>query len=55
MTQEHTVTPEPMVKLGVSIPKSLNQQLNLQAVQREMKKQELVAEILRTHFAQDDV
>jgi len=43
------------VKLGVKIPKTINQQLNVEAARREMKKQELVAEILRAHFAQDEV
>ena len=43
---------EPMVKLGVMIYKSLNKRLNLEAANREVKKQDLVNEILARHFAE---
>jgi hypothetical protein len=46
--------PEPMVKLGVMIYKSLNKRLNLEAANREVKKQDLVNEILARHFAGQD-
>jgi len=43
-----------MVKLGVMIYKSLNKQLNLEAANREVKKQDLVNEILASYFAGQD-
>ena len=46
--------PEPMVKLGVMIYKSLNKRLNLEAANREVKKQDLVNEILSSYFEVQD-
>ena len=46
--------PESMVKLGVMIYKSLNKRLNLEAANREVKKQDLVNEILVRYFAVQD-
>jgi hypothetical protein len=43
-----------MVKLGVMIYKSLNKRLNLEAANREVKKQDLVNEILSSYFAVQD-
>jgi len=43
-----------MVKLGVMIYKSLNKRLNLEAANREVKKQDLVNEILASYFAVQD-
>jgi hypothetical protein len=52
---ESSAEPEPMVKLGVMIYKSLNKRLNLEAANREVKKQDLVNEILARYFdAQDE-
>ena len=52
---EPLAEPEPMVKLGVMIYKSLNKRLNLEAAAREVKKQDLVNEILASYFdAQDE-
>ena len=52
---EPPAEPEPMVKLGVMIYKSLNKRLNLEAAAREVKKQDLVNEILASYFdAQDE-
>ena len=51
---EPPAEPEPMVKLGVMIYKSLNKRLNLEAANREVKKQDLVNEILTRHFAVQD-
>jgi hypothetical protein len=52
---ERSAEPEPMVKLGVMIYKSLNKRLNLEAANREVKKQDLVNEILARYFdAQDE-
>jgi hypothetical protein len=52
---ERPAEPEPMVKLGVMIYKSLNKRLNLEAANREVKKQDLVNEILARYFdAQDE-
>ena len=54
LISESPTEPEPMVKLGVMIYKSLNKQLNLEAANREVKKQDLVNEILARHFAGQD-
>jgi len=43
-----------MVKLGVMIYKSLNKRLNLEAANREVKKQDLVNEILARYFDMQD-
>jgi len=43
-----------MVKLGVMIYKSLNKRLNLEAANREVKKQDLVNEILSSYFEVQD-
>jgi len=43
-----------MVKLGVMIYKSLNKRLNLEAANREVKKQDLVNEILAHYFDTQD-
>jgi hypothetical protein len=43
-----------MVKLGVMIYKSLNKRLNLEAANREVKKQDLVNEILARYFDTQD-
>ena len=51
---EPPAEPEPMVKLGVMIYKSLNKQLNLEAANREVKKQDLVNAILMRYFAVQD-
>lgn len=51
---EPPAEPEPMVKLGVMIYKSLNKQLNLEAANREVKKQDLVNEILARYFDAQD-
>jgi len=51
---EPPVEPEPMVKLGVMIYKSLNKRLNLEAANREVKKQDLVNDILASYFAVQD-
>ena len=47
---EPSAEPEAMVKLGVMIYKSLNKRLNLEAAAREVKKQDLVNEILASYF-----
>ena len=54
LISEPSAEPEPMVKLGVMIYKSLNKQLNLEAANREVKKQDLVNEILASYFAGQD-
>ena len=54
LLSEPPAEPEPMVKLGVMIYKSLNKRLNLEAANREVKKQDLVNEILAHHFAGQD-
>ena len=54
LMSEPPAEPEPMVKLGVMIYKSLNKQLNLEAANREVKKQDLVNEILMSYFAVQD-
>ena len=54
LISEVPADPEPMVKLGVMIYKSLNKQLNLEAANREVKKQDLVNEILASYFAGQD-
>jgi hypothetical protein len=51
---EPPAEPEPMVKLGVMIYKSLNKRLNLEAANREVKKQDLVNEILARYFDGQD-
>jgi len=51
---EPPAEPEPMVKLGVMIYKSLNKRLNLEAANREVKKQDLVNDILASYFAVQD-
>ena len=52
---EPSAEPEAMVKLGVMIYKSLNKRLNLEAANREVKKQDLVNEILARYFDIQDV
>ena len=54
LMSEPPAEPEPMVKLGVMIYKSLNKRLNLEAANREVKKQDLVNEILVRYFAVQD-
>ena len=54
LISEPPTEPEPMVKLGVMIYKSLNKQLNLEAANREVKQQDLVNEILASYFAGQD-
>ena len=54
LISEPPADPEPMVKLGVMIYKSLNKRLNLEAANREVKKQDLVNEILSSYFAVQD-
>jgi hypothetical protein len=54
LVSEPPAEPEPMVKLGVMIYKSLNKRLNLAAANREVKKQDLVNEILASYFAAQD-
>jgi len=54
LVSEPPADPEPMVKLGVMIYKSLNKRLNLEAANREVKKQDLVNEILSSYFAVQD-
>jgi hypothetical protein len=51
---EPSAEPEAMVKLGVMIYKSLNKRLNLEAANREVKKQDLVNEILAHYFDTQD-
>ena len=51
---EPPAEPEAMVKLGVMIYKSLNKRLNLEAANREVKKQDLVNEILARYFDMQD-
>jgi len=54
LTSEPPAESEPMVKLGVMIYKSLNKRLNLEAANREVKKQDLVNEILASYFVLRD-
>jgi hypothetical protein len=54
LISEAPADPEPMVKLGVMIYKSLNKRLNLEAANREVKKQDLVNEILSSYFEVQD-
>jgi len=51
---ESSAEPEAMVKLGVMIYKSLNKRLNLEAANREVKKQDLGNEILTRYFDMQD-
>ena len=51
---EPSAESEAMVKLGVMIYKSLNKRLNLEAANREVKKQDLVNEILARYFDTQD-
>ncbi len=42
--------PEPMVKVGYTIPKRLYKRLSVEAARREMRKQDLVREIFDAYF-----
>jgi hypothetical protein len=49
------VAEETLVKLGTMITKRLNRLLNLECAERDIKKQDLMHEILEAHYASKGV